>query len=589
MKNYAIKTPHAAVLIWNYDDRFGSEGSSSNDKIEQLIISTISCKSISTSKSKSDPQGSFRIELAPTKNWVSTITAGSWCVVLMTNEKIEEGDIFEKADHRKVKMFGKIESVRVSTTVGAEGQRTTSYTIIGVDWGHIFNSKLYIDNRIIADAPQDFTHPLMQQLNGANIDSKTNKPLFRTVRELISQLLYISGKPLKIQAAANDAGVNRLASAVYTQRLPKEVINYFQFIRTVAGSQPSKEKKQRKSLKTQRIESSNANIADVISVITGTLVSKDTYNNGSEAGGYINAFSLQGVHTLWQVLIEHSNPPLNEMIAEIRWEEYVSAGSKKIGPKLVLYNRRKPFSLKDSSSLFKNVRHHDLDPVEVISIETGTNWRDKYNFVELRLITSEPEFIKLWTLSKNQQKDTVAFSREGFRPMMPETTQVPIKQTRETGKVSNAPDWDQIGTWSSLLKQWYFDTHRMLNGTITLVGVDEYIAVGDNIRFDAALINPTANLNKGQVKKGTTDGTYVLAHVENISHSFNIEQNGSRSFITAIQFVRGILVDGSNELLQEGKLDRRPSDIPPTKEINSRNTFGMSDSSDPDPDKLKGK
>jgi hypothetical protein len=276
------------------------------------------------------------------------------------------------------------------------------------------------------------------------------------------------------------------------------------------------------------------------------------------------------------------------MIAEFRWEEHVdpSSGGKTVSPKLALYNRLKPFSLK-KGSMFKNLRYHDLDSLEIISVEAGTNWRDKYNFVEVKPIFENINLYENWYKRFSQEYDSNSFDREGFRPLIAETRQFP---TRGDGKQAAEfePSYDELKQWSALLGEWYFDNHKLLNGTLVMVGVDEYIAVGDNIKFDAAIINPNANLNSGQVKKQTTDGTYILAHVENISHSFKIEESGARTFITTIQFVRGILVDSNNEAVGEGKLDKFTSSIPAAKDKNTKNIIGLSESLDPDPDKLKG-
>jgi hypothetical protein len=588
--NFIIKTPHAAVIIWNYDDRFGSEGVSKKDAIDQIILSTVSCKSISVSKSKSDPQGTFQIDLAPTKNWVSAIAPGSWCAILMSNLPIQEADIRSKADYKKIKMFGKIESVRVSTVAGPEGQRMTNYTIVGVDWGHVFHNKIYIDSRIPSEGKQDLSNALAIDINTSLFGDK-GLATVRSVRTMLLQILDITGKSLKVQAAANDSGVKRLASAVYSFQLPQEVVNYFQFIKDVAGNQPvSKKTKNAKKdvpkLSVKKISDTNMN--SMISLITGKLVGKDKYSNTSEAFGYINPLNLQGMHTFWQVLLEHSNPPLNEMIAEFRWEEHTdpSSGGKTVSPKLALYNRIKPFSIKNGSA-FKNLRHHDLDSLEIISVEAGTNWRDKYNFAEIKPIFENINLYENWYKQYSQQFNSAAFGREGFRPLITETRQFPGSGS---GKQATEfqPDYSQLKAWSSLLKEWYFDNHKLLNGTLVMVGVDEYIAVGDNIKFDAAIINPNANLNSGQVKKQTTDGTYILAHVENISHSFRIEESGARTFITTIQFVRGILVDSNNEVVGEGKLDKFTSSIPAAKDKNTKNTIGFSESSDPDPEKLRG-
>ena len=89
MAKHSIKTPHAAVLVWNYDDRvdvptgeYDDKGISENnilkteggDSLPPVIVSTLSCVSIQTSKSKSQPDGQFQLVLSPFKNWISTLT-----------------------------------------------------------------------------------------------------------------------------------------------------------------------------------------------------------------------------------------------------------------------------------------------------------------------------------------------------------------------------------------------------------------------------------------------------------------------------------------------------------------------------------
>ena len=137
-RKHIVKTPHAAMLVWNYKDRIGtptggydSSGVKNLTETEKegkdtppVIVSTLSCVSLQTTKQKSSPAGSFNAVLAPFKNWVGTLTAGSWCVILMSNEPIQEKDLTE-ADSRKVKMLGRIETVRCETRVNEEGARET--------------------------------------------------------------------------------------------------------------------------------------------------------------------------------------------------------------------------------------------------------------------------------------------------------------------------------------------------------------------------------------------------------------------------------------------------------------------------------
>ncbi len=120
-----------------------------------------------------------------------------------------------------------------------------------------------------------------------------------------------------------------------------------------------------------------------------------------------------------------------------------------------------------------------------------------------------------------------------------------------------------------------------------LHGQTDYIAVGDNIRFDAGLINPTPNFNRDSIDN--QENPYVLAHVENISHSFGVSGDGSRSYTTTIQFVRGILVDGDNITSGTGPLDDDASEVGiDHAERNTMNVNSYSDPSDPDSTKIRG-
>ena len=146
-------------------------------------------------------------------------------------------------------------------------------------------------------------------------------------------------------------------------------------------------------------------------------------------------------------------------------------------------------------------------------------------------------------------------------------------------------DWDQLQVWVRAMREWYFNTHRMLNGTLVMQGSTEYIGVGDNIRFDAGLINPTPNINDATVKKGKNQS--IIAHVESITHNFALNGD-ARTYTTTIQFVRGIIVDGNNVIAGRGTLDKFTTSVSSKSDKNTVNT--VSTSSDADPDvKIKGK
>jgi len=564
--NFAIKTPHAAFLVWNYVDRIsiptgGFDSSGLNSKIGTyeiekeplpVIISTLSCISLSTSKSKSAPQGQFNVVLAPYKNWVSTLTAGSWCAILMSNEPISQEDIKTKANTKQLKMLGRIETVRSETKMTDSGARQTLYYVSGSDWGEIFNSILYVDNLLMG--PNDN----YSQGNGIAaalqkmIWGDKNTPQVYKVPILLNNLLDLFGRDLKGRAN-NAANIGRLGKSVYTFKVPHQLKKFMQL--------------------------DDAELTKSLELVTGILKSYDSYDNSKpEAVGYMNPFAIQGTHTLWQILLEHGNSTMNELFTDLIVEDGKF--------KFKVFNRIRPFYIKNTNnnnsnitSNFKNIKSHNLRDLDILSVNLGTNWRDKYNFVEIQL--DLPEFkstqIANATAQKVQKFDRKAFDREGFRPLIFSTRQLPVSSGLNI-------DYDQFDKWTDMLREWYFGTHKMLNGTIVLYGVDEYISVGDNITFSAEIVNPNLNFSKSSLNRKDTK---ITAHVENIRHTFSVGQGGARTFRTTIDFVRGIITNANRELIGDGSLDALVTSLSHQQDRSTKNTISVSDVSDPDNQKIK--
>lgn len=583
--NFRIKTPHAAILVWNYIDRIGTEGMTANpqssgvkqlDDTEPTIISTLSCISIQTSKSKGQPEGTFQLVLAPTKDWVSTLTPGSWCCILMSNEPITESDL-KKANKRQVKMIGKIDSVRAEVSVADDGARQTRFYVSGIDWAHIFNNVVYVDNLIAAkNDPQSQGNAVAVALRNLMFgNGGTPKSFF--VKDNLRSIINIFGQTLKgLDKAGTD--INRLAGSLYNFRMPKAMVEFFNF----HGP-------------TGRV-TQDMRLNKVLSLEVGSLKSKDTYTDSKEAKGFIDPFSLQGQHTFWQVLIENSNPVLNEMFPEMRWN---NTNDSDHSLRLTLFNRIKPFSYKGFSSeggngagpksYFQNCRMHSIDNIEVISVNAGTNWKDKFNFIEIKPNFQDFNVIANWYKQKSQTFDQKAFEREGFRPLIMETKQFPSGAGLSNNGEQVSVDWSQLQKWALMMREWYFNTHRMMNGTLVLHGITNYMAVGDNIRFEVGLLTSTPNINSSTADHQSNNNKFILAHIENISHTFTVNADGTRSYISTIQFVRGIVVNGENIADGDGPLDKYANKVKANhRERNTQNVISTSDNADPDSHKLKG-
>jgi hypothetical protein len=579
--NFKLTTPHACVIIWNYDDRLGVTPTTTAtiNTVNQVILDTISCMSIHTSKGKGSPAGSFTVELAPWRDWVSQITAGSWCTILMSNQPITQAQL-ANADPSYVKMIGKIESVRVDVNVNEEGARQTRYIVSGTDWGHIFNNVLYIDNLIAAASdPTNQGNTIAIALQKQMFGNGNAPQSFKVADNLVALLGIFGASSSGLVEASN--AINRLDKSIYDFLIPTQMAQYFNFIDGDGNINQS------------------TTLSDLLTLQTGRLTSYNSYSDTNEAFGFIDPFSLQGTNSFWQILMDNSNPALNEMYNEIEWDQ---SNQGTVGPSLTIYNRIKPFSYLTNPpsngaetsirSPFTLLKTHMIDNIKVVSVSAGTNWRDKYNFVEVRPLFQDFDILAGWTGQKSQGSDPLAFNREGFRPMIVGTKQFPVDPTNPSGTY----DANLLTSWVALLKEWFFDTHKLLNGTIVMTGVTEYIGVGNNILFEVGLISPTMNINNAANNSINTN--YILAHVENVDHSFTVSPDGARSYTTTVQFVRGIVVNKSNNNfipVGSGSLDELASTLQNIEYKNTVNTFSTSDGIsdpthpiDPDPQKLRG-
>lgn len=601
--NVQIKNPGAAVLIFNYKHRMGAEPTTEKQahEVEQIILNTVSLKSVSTSKSKSNPAGNFQITLAPTKNWINSISPGSWCVILMSQEKITASDtkyFSPKVSEKSFKMLGRVESVRLASTKDqTTGATISEYVVTGTDWGDIFNNFLYVDPRIrsAADGKDPYGTAARFIYNKSSVGESGNESILKTSTENIETILSFWGKD-NITSTNNDdiyAVDGRLEKTVNKFILPKELAAYMKF--------------------TDYEDNASKAIAQLIQVVAGKLTKKDVgdkykkcYEPIDDGHSIISPESLLGTHSIWQIIMNNANIWINDVYPEIRWEN----GS----PNMALYNRVKPFCLKseqdilvrnenedednkttkessltDLVSMFKDIRTHEIKGEDITLINVGTNWRDRYNFIEVNVASQtspgkpgNKNMISTELKRKNQIFDRTAIGRDGFKPLIINATYIP--------KTDDGKDLDpfKIQAWKAINKEWYFNIHRMLNGSVTLSGQSKYIPVGDNIKIDADVVFSGANANLDHITSGKK--AYMMAHIESVSHNVSVSNTGAKTFMTEIQFVRGIIVDTNGDKINEDQLmDENTNKVTPAQEVNrnvNATSSGKGGSVDPDIQKL---
>ncbi len=551
------RNAHASVLLINFIERGGSESISGSDitSASEAIPLDSEILSISTTKQKGAPAGSFEFTLAPTKNWVSSITPGSWVLIHMAPRMIDKKDI-ASSSKETLKMIGRIDSVRVAVSVDSTGTRNTIYRVQGRDWGQFFESSLYIDP--VASFSSDSA---ISQANKIGLDilteiNKNKKETNASTSSLIEFILKLfAGQGLDNLRKSNSDAFSKGAD----QLLPKYVYQV------------------PKQLAALTNMSKDASMTNSIKLVAGRLSGPDKYVDEAEAVGVPLYNMFIGNNMLWALITEHSCSVINELIAELRWE-----GSK---PSFTLYKRIKPFLLnspgimdtnrfknragevaqswsksspddatgKKVQSSFFNVKKSDIPLEDIISIEMGNNWRDSANFVELM---PDPSFIStgvqdnavaktLPGLKANSNDyDMRAWARDGFRPLMFNTKFFPTDSSKKI-------DLNGQVKWIPTIKKWYFDTHKMLNGTVTLMGQNQYIAVGDNIAIPSVAAGAAHYVARDSSGSAINKQTVILAHVEAISHTFTVQDNGARNFQTTVNFVRGVIANGTATALDD--------------------------------------
>lgn len=539
-----IKKPHAAMVVWNYVERGGHVGFK-DKKSYDLLISTYSIVSMATSRSKSEPSGSFKVVLAPNKNWVSYITPGSWCAILMSQDEITKEDI-TRANIKSLRFIGRVESVRVQTSVDQDGVRRTMYFVSGTEWSDVFNSVLHIDNSIREKGNNSALNEIVLMLRAA-IYGNSGAPRIFSTTENLRNLLNILGANPGGSYRDHENNINRIAKSVYNFNLPE---NLSSFLNTgFRDNKNTKNKQEKPRYKTNVF-------TELVKIKTGSLVRRNglisEYDNVAGSHGIIDVFSLQGVHSLWEIMLSNSNQAINEMFTEIEWPDDSS-------PVFTLYNRFKPFCIEGIlddknktpiTSFFQRLPAYYIDPVNIISINAGTNWRDKINFIELKPLLPL-DIVQNYVGRYTHAYDASAFDREGLRPLILGVTQLPININQPKSKEPIL--WHIVQSWANTMKHWYFNTHRMLNGTIDMVGSDIYIPVGANVYFPLESLFASHNFNTDSAKNKS--GNFILAHIESVSHMFSIDSDGKREYRTSISFVRGIVVNGSFMPVGDGGID----------------------------------
>lgn len=217
--------------------------------------------------------------------------------------------------------------------------------------------------------------------------------------------------------------------------------------------------------------------------------------------------------TAWSIIQGNMNSVLNEMYTTHR-----VGPDNRVYPTIVV--RQKPFTsehFKEKSVVtkFLSLPRWKISANLLYELQTSKNEAARYNFVQVftrQLADTAEQDMAQQVILENFVSDTGDIQRNGLKPyVVTSNFDFPTsKDNSQSGKQLHAREWSRI------VADWVIDGHLKESGVLTFQGIEDPIAVGDNIEFDN-----------------------IVYHIEAISHMMAI-QGDKKSFITKLTVSYGV-------------------------------------------------
>lgn len=247
-----------------------------------------------------------------------------------------------------------------------------------------------------------------------------------------------------------------------------------------------------------------------ISKITGD---KNFYETGTPIQG-VKEVKLEDWNqkTAWSILMGYSNQTLNEMYTTYR----LSPDGDRVMPTVVL--RQKPLNNLHyrAESEYPVSNHLEMPRWKISSdllksLQLSKNEAARFNFVQVftQTIPGIQKTSQAFQIAAgNFQFDKGDIERNGLRPYI---------KSSPFNFLSQKDLKEKAVPWSKIVTDWIIDGHLRESGTLTFVGLQDPISVGDNLEFDG-----------------------VVYHIEAISHDMSVAPSGIKTFKTTLTVSHGI-------------------------------------------------
>jgi len=532
------QTSPAYVLTfvrWDVRDSHNTDADAFATRKPMIVYNDALSVSVSFNKNSKSP--TFHATLAGGDiNYSTALAPGDFVFVNMVDWESDADKLVDKINagkaingvHDGFKGVYKIQTPVRNLVTSPDGVKSYYYEVNGVGFSELDTTILYnpaLQDAFAADA-QDLFMTLVGSYYGDKL--KANINVETLVRDLYQILV---GKSLR----SSNVKINNYGNLHY--KIPSDVGKLLgvtdakyvnEIYNLITGIWPNA------NGSSNQTESKGFNPN-----ITPTSETKNIFATGIELQGWkLIAPENWNYKTAWSIINDNLNNTMNEMYTCFR----VCPDREAVMPTIVA--RQKPFNnlnFKAPSGYnvtnFLNLPRWKLHPDMVNSYKMYKNEALRYNFVQVytrSLAELAGENMSEQIALKNFVQDAEDIQRHGMKPFVTSSNfDFPVNGEMKI----------RAKEWTEIVADWMINGHLKESGTMSCVGIQENIAVGDNIEFDN-----------------------VVYHIETISHQFQVMRDGKKSFKTTINVSYGIDLRSSNTQL-----------VPTEMEFTDRFTKGKND------------
>jgi hypothetical protein len=505
-----------------------TNGITSTSVRDHILVVESDCIEVTTSMNKGTLTPNMSATLLMTDiNYLTAVAPGDFCFVNMVNWPDKARDITIRAHNQQAinnqddgfKGIFKVQSVRqILMTDPDNGNKHIAFKITGFAFTE-FNNTIYFNPCMISVEDTQNVAFFASNMGSAFASLASDKGI-TNVQDIINALIKMMiGTGFSDTGSHDKVGNIKTPNTLFqvptsvgnllgTQNVTaaKDIYNYLFGIQQYSGGtdMPS-------GMNPSNIATSDpdTNFFPMDTNIQGNAIQKAEYWNQVK---------------LWSILNQFVNAPLNEMFTTFRIDP-----TGLVMPTVIL--RQTPFTNMDfdaggfAVTRFLTLPRWNLDPAMVMNLDIGRDEAARVNFVQIfgRSAIGNVGFdIVAETAARNYLYDADDVKRSGLRPMVVNST-----FDEQNG---NNPNF-QSPKWARIVGDAVIGGHLKLNGSVMTFGIQEPIAVGDNLQFNN-----------------------VVYHIESITHSCQIS-NGKKIFRTTISLSSGILASSNINGVKYAQMD----------------------------------